>query len=317
MRGGRLGAALGLAALLAAGPACAQTWPSKPIQWIVPFAAGGSTDTVARLVGDKLSERLGVPVLVVNKAGANGDIGAELVAVSPPDGHTILLTVPSLVTNRFYFKQSADPARFAPVINLAQGSYVLLASNKFPAKSVAETVARVRANPGQVSCGLTGSQGSVGCEMLKIFAKADMLMVPYKGSGPGTVAVMSGEIDLVFNFSITAQPLVQSGGARAIASTGLTRGEPFPDLPTMAETLPGFELIGYDGVVVPRATPAETIAKMNAAFNAVLVLPAVQQKLAEGGLKTVGGTAEEFAARLKSDETNIGRVLIEAGVQPE
>ena len=313
-----LGGLVATAALLAPVTVQAQAWPTRPIEWIVPFAPGGSTDTVARIVADKLKDRLGYPVLVVNRPGANADIGFKEAAAAVPDGHTIVLTVPSLVTNPFYLKASIDPARLAPVIYLAEGPYVLLAALKFPASNVEETLQRIRSKAGAVSCGLTGGVGSIGCEMLQAAAKTELLKVPYRGSEPGTIAVMSGEIDLVFNFSITAQAPAESGRTKALAVTSLKRGSlPFPQLPTVSETLPGFELAGWDGVMVPTGTPPEIVARLNREINAVLLLPDVRKKLEDGGLQAVGGTPEEFAQRLKTVQGTFGKVLTEAGVMPQ
>jgi tripartite-type tricarboxylate transporter receptor subunit TctC len=296
----------------------AQSWPSRQIEWIVPFAPGGSTDRVARIIGHQLKNRLGQPIVVVNRPGANADIGYKAAAAAAPDGHTILLTVPSLMTNPFYLKASIDPDRLAPVIYLAEGSYVLLASSKFPANTVGEMMERVRSKPQGVSCGLTGGVGSIGCEMLQVRAKTELLKVPFRGSEPGTMAVMAGDVDLVFNFSITAQAPVDSGLVKALATTGLKRGSlPFPQLPTVAETIPDFELLGWDGVMVPRGTPPDIVMRINREMNAVLGEPDVQKMLREGGLEAVGGTPEEFAARLNAVKATFGRVLTEAGVTPQ
>ncbi len=256
--------------------------------------------------------------MIINRPGANADIGFKAAAEAAPDGHTILLTVPALMTNPFYLRSSIDPARLAPVVYLAEGPYVLLAASKFPADTVEATIKQIHSRPGEVSCGLTGGLGSIGCEMLHVHAKADLLKVPYKGSDPGTLAVMAGDIDLVFNFSITAQAPVDSHRAKAIATTSAKRGAlPFPQLPTMGETIPGFELLGWDGVMVPRGTPVETIMRLNREFNAVLALPDVRSMLAEGGLEAVGGSPEEFAQRLKTVQATFGKVLTEAGVTPQ
>ena len=159
---------LALVALACPTAAGAQTWPTKPIEWIVPFAPGGSTDVLARLVAEKLKDRLGQPILIVNRGGANGDIGYKAAAAAAPDGHTIVLTVPALVTNPFQLKAALDPSRLAPVIYLAEGPYVMLASQKFPATTIQEAIARIQAKPGSVSCGMTGGTGSVACQALQV-----------------------------------------------------------------------------------------------------------------------------------------------------
>ena len=158
-------------ASILAGPASAQSWPARPIEWIVPFAPGGSTDILARLVADRLKDRLGQPIVIVNRPGANSDIGYKAAAAAPADGHTIVLTVPSLVTNPFQLEAALDPSRLAPVIYLAEGPYVLLAPKAFPPGTMAEAVAALRAKPGAVSCAMTGGSGSLACQMLEYFAQ--------------------------------------------------------------------------------------------------------------------------------------------------
>jgi tripartite-type tricarboxylate transporter receptor subunit TctC len=296
----------------------AQAWPTHPIQWIVPFDPGGSTDIVARIVAEKLSQRLGQQVVIINRAGANSEVGYKDTANAKPDGYTMVLTVPSVVTNTFYFKDSLDPKQLTPVIYLADGPYVLLASNKLGAKSIDDVIKKIKDNPGSVSCGLTGGVGSIGCEMLEAKTKTKLLKIPYKGSAPGNLAVMQGEIDLVFNFSITSQTVVASNRASAIGTTAPKRGsQPFPDLPTLNEALPGFELAGWDGVMVPNGTPPDIVKRLNAEINAVLQLPDVQKTLTDGGLQTVGGTPEDFAKRIDDAQKTFGSVLTETGVKPE
>lgn len=296
----------------------AQGWPAKTVQWIVPFAAGGSSDAVVRIVAEKLKDRGGQAFAVMNRPGANGDLGAEAVASSAPDGHTLMLTLPSLVTNPMYYKASVDPARLAPVIQMTAGTYYLLASPAFAATSTGEVLQQIRGRPGKVTCAATGSSGTLGCEMLRYFAKSDMLLVPYKGSAPGLLAAMSGEVDLVFQFSNTAESQVRSARVKAIAGTAAKRGGlPFPDLAVMMEVIPEFELLGWHGVMVTRATPRELVQRINREFNAVLALPEVRAKFAEGGMSAIGGSPEDFEARLTAERQRYGRVLREAGIKPE
>ena len=313
-----LAGALAAAAIGLSSSANADAWPTRPIQWIVPFAPGGSTDTVARIVADKLSKRLGQQVVVVNKPGAASEIGYKEAATAAPDGYTMVLTVPSVVTNTFYFKNTLDPKRLTPVIYLAEGPYILLASSKFEAKSVADVVKQIKAHPGNVSCALTGGVGSIGCEMLQSMTKTPLLKVAYRGSHPGTFAVMQGQINLVFSFSISAKSAAHSDKLRAIATTAPKAGmPPMPELPAMNETLPGFVLAGWDGVMVPNGTPPAIVARLNKEMNAVLNMPDVKARLEKGGLQTVGGTPEEFAKRLENVQTTFGKVLAETGVKPK
>jgi tripartite-type tricarboxylate transporter receptor subunit TctC len=301
-----------------AGPASPQSWPSRPIEWIVPFAPGGSTDILARLVADRLKGRLGQPVVIVNRPGAASDIGYKAAAAAEPDGHTIVLTVPSLVTNPFQLKTALDPARLAPVIYLAEGPYVLLARKTFAPSTMPDVVAALRAKPGVVSCAMTGGSGSLACQMLQYFAKAKMLLVPYRGVRPATTALMADEIDLLFSFSISAKAPVDSGRAKAVATTAPKRGAlPFPELPTVGETLPGFEMLGWSAVSVAAGTPPHVIARLNREMNAVLKEPGLSKELEKVGLRPVGGTPDDFARRLKLVEQTFGKVLEASGVKPK
>jgi tripartite-type tricarboxylate transporter receptor subunit TctC len=296
----------------------AQAWPAKPIEWIVPFAPGGSTDVLARLVAERLKDRLGQPILIVNRGGANGDIGYKAAAAAPPDGHTIVLTVPALVTNPYQLKAALDPSRLAPVIYLADGPYVMLASQKFPAATIQEGIGRIQSKPGSVSCGMTGGTGSIACQALQVFAKSKLLEVPYRGVEPATIAIMAGDIDLVFSFSISAARPIDSGRVKALATTALKRGSlPFTELPTISEVLPGFEILGWSGVMVPAGTPADIVARLNREMNAVLAMPDVSARLKAGGLAPVGGSTEDFARRLKVVEEVQGKVLRDSGVTPQ
>ncbi|MCC6889159.1 MAG: tripartite tricarboxylate transporter substrate binding protein [Hyphomicrobiales bacterium] len=299
-------------------PAYAQSWPTRPIEWIVPFAAGGSTDVLARLVADRLKERLGQPVVVVNRPGANSDIGYKAAAAAPPDGYTIVLTVPSVVTNPFQLKAALNPSRLAPVIYLAEGPYVLLAPKAFAPATVPELVTAMRAKRDAVSCAMTGGSGSLACQMLEYFAKAKMLLVPYRGVGPATTALLAGEIDLLFSFSISANAPMESGRVKALATTAPARGAlPFPQLPTVGETLSDFEILGWSAVSVAAATPPDIIGRLNREMNAVLKEPGVSKGLEKVGLRPVGGTPEDFARRLELVQRSYGTVLEAAGVKPE
>ncbi|MFZ2064549.1 MAG: tripartite tricarboxylate transporter substrate binding protein [Xanthobacteraceae bacterium] len=306
------------AALAAPAVVSAQGWPSRPVEWIVPFAPGGSTDMVARIVAEKLGAILKQPVFVVNRPGAESEIGYKAAARANPDGYTMVLTVPSVVTNPLYFKESLDPGELSPVIYLAQGPYILLGSAKTAPKAVPELIAAMKAHPGKISCAMTGGVGSIGCEMLQAMTNSALLKVPYRGSNPGTLAVMSGQVDLVFNFAIAARSAAQSDQIRALATTAPKRGSaPMPELPAIAEFIPGFELEGWDGVMVPRGTPRDVIDRLNKAMNAALNLPDVRAELQKGGLDTIGGTPDEFALRLRTVQQTFKRVLDAAGVKPQ
>jgi tripartite-type tricarboxylate transporter receptor subunit TctC len=297
----------------------APAWPAKPIRWLVPFAPGGPADVVARIVAAGLAERTGQPNVVENQAGAGGNIAHSAASKSAPDGYTLVFVVPSVITNPFYIKASVDPFRdLAPVIHLDTASMVLLSHPSFAASNVAEVLAQVRQNPGKVSCGASGALPSVGCELLRAHAGADMLMVMYKGNGPALNALMGGEINLLFDVVNIAAGHVKSGRLRGIASTAPRRGiGPLGDLPVMAETIPGFELVTWHGVMMSPATPRDLVERVNRELNAVLERADVRERFAASGLQITGGAADSFANVLRRDYEKYGAALRSAGVTPE
>jgi len=308
------------AAMLVAPFAQAQPeWPSKPIRWIVPFPPGGPADVVTRIVSTKLAERTGQPNVVENRGGAGGNVGHEAAAKSPADGYTLLFVVPAIVTNPFYLKASIDPFKeLAPVIHLDSAWMLLLANPAFPAGTVAEVIAQARAKPGAVSCAASGALPQVGCEMLRSYAGADMIMVQYKGNAPALNAVMAGEVNLLFDLVNTAQGQVKAGRVRAIASTSAKRGAgAFSGLPAVGETIPDFELVTWHGVMVPAATPRDVVEKLNREIQWVLEQPDIRQRFADGGLDITGGSPEAFEALLRRDYAKYGKILTAAGVRPE
>ena len=298
--------------------ALAQGYPSKPIHWILQFAPGGPTDVVSRVITPKLSERLGQPIIIENRTGAAGNIAADHVARSPADGYTVLYVVPAFVTNLYLIKSSPDPKEFMPVILVSSIPMVLLASNKFSAGSVADVIGQIKAKPGTVSCASPGSLSTVGCELLRSHSATDMIIVNYRGSAPSLNALMSGEVNLLFDLANNALPQVKAGRVRAIASANLIRGAgPFADLPAVAETIPGFELISWQGLVAPKGTPRDVISRLNREIVAVLAEPDVRKRLADTGVEPVGGSVEMFEQVLKRDYEKYGKALRDAGVKPE
>ena len=312
-----------IAFLLTAFALCAHAqapaWPAKPIRWLVPFAPGGPADVVARIVAAGLAERTGQPNVVENQAGAGGNIAHAAAAKSAPDGYTLVFVVPSVITNPFYFKASVDPFRdLAPVIHLDTASMVLLTHPSFPASTVADVLAQIRRKPGSVTCGASGALPSVACELLRAHAGADVLMVMYKGNGPALNALMGGEINLLFDVVNIAAGHVKSGRLRGIASTAPRRGiGPLGDLPVMAETIPGFQLVTWHGVMMSPATPRALVERVNRELNAVLERADVRERFAASGLQITGGSPDDFAAVLRRDYDKYGAALRSAGVKPE
>lgn len=297
----------------------AQEWPTKPVRWLVPFAPGGPADVVARIVAAGLAERTGQPNPVENQAGASGNIAHAAAGKAAPDGHTLVFVVPAVITNPFYMKAAVDPFReLAPVIHLDNASMVLIANPAFPPTNLAEVLSFVKQNPGKATCGASGALPSVGCELLRASAGADMLMVMYKGNAPALNALMGGEINLLFDVVNIAVGHVKSGRVRAIASTAPKRGiGPLPDLPVMAETIPGFDLVTWHGVMIAPGTPQPLVERVNRELNAVLQNAQVKERFAASGLQITGGAPGEFAAILKRDYDKYGAALRSAGVKPE
>ena len=315
--------AIALAVLFAAVPVQAQTppgaqFPAKPVHLVVPFAPGGPIDVVARLISPKLGERLGQPVIIENRVGAGGNIGTEAVIKSAPDGLTLLYVVPFLVTNPYFIKSSPDPRDLAPVIQLASNTMLLLASSAFPSRTVAEVIARIRANPAAVSCGSSGALPTLGCELLRANAKTEMIMVMYKGNAPALNALMGGEINLLFDVVNTSAPQVKAGRVRAIASLNPRRGSGlFADLPTVSETFPDFDLVTWHGVMAPAATPRDIVLRLNREIAVVLGQPDVHQRLTETGFEIIGSSVEAFEDLLRRDSAKFGKALREAGIKPD
>jgi len=302
-----------------AAPAQEPAWPAKPVRWLVPFAPGGPADVVARILAGGLAERTGQANVVENIPGAQGNIAHGAASKSAPDGHTVLFVVPSVITNPFYLKASIDPFRdLAPVIHLDTASMVLIAHPAFAPATTAEVLAFIKANPGRVSCGASGALPSVGCELLRAHAGADLLMVMYEGNAPALNALMGGEIHLLFDVVNIAMGHVRGGRVRAIASTAPRRGVgPLGELPVMAEAIPGFELVTWHGMMVAPGTPRALVQRLNREFNALLQQPEVRQRMESSGLQITGGPPEEFAGILKRDYDKYGAALRAAGVKPE
>lgn len=295
-----------------------EPWPSKPIRWLVPFPPGGPADVVARIVAAGLGESTGQPNVVENQPGASGNIAHAAASKAAPDGYTLLFVVPSVITNPFYMKAAIDPFRdLAPVIHLDSASMVLVARPGFPPATTAEVLSYIKANPGKATCGASGALPSVACELLRSHAGADLLMVMYKGNAPAMNAVMAGEIDLLFDVVNIAAGQVKAGRVRGIASTAPRRGGLLPDLPAMAETIPGFELVTWHGVMTAPGTPRPLIDRINRELNAVLERPDVRERMQKSGLQVTGGTPEAFAAIVRRDYDKYGEALRSAGVKPE
>ena len=307
------------ALVLAGRPADAQSYPSKPIRVIVPYAAGGAVDALARLISAKLQEAIGQPVIVENRAGAGGNTGADQVAKSPPDGYSILQnTNGQAISPALYRSLPFDPLKdFMPVIQLVGTSTVLVANPKFPAKSLKELIALAKEKPGKLNYGMTGVGNSLHLtmEMLKRSAGIDILAIPYRGDAPLNTALIAGEVDVAIVPIGTAVPLIEGGQLRALAVNSAQRSPALPDVPTVAEeAIPGFEAAGWQGWFVPAKTPREVVAFLQRETAKVIANPEMQARLKAMGNEPVGSTAEAFDARFKSDLAKFAKVVKEANI---
>ena len=295
----------------------AQTFPNKPVRWVVPFAAGGPADVIARILGPGLSEALGQPVIIDNRPGGNSNIGHEAVARAAPDGYTILYVVPNVVTNPSLFTAPmVDPIKdFVPVAQLTSQSYVLLANPSFAPKTMPEIIAK--AKQGGVSCASGGGLPTFGCEWLRSMTKADFLHIPYKGNAPALNDLIGGQVNILIDLFNTALPQIKAGTVRPIALTRPTRGQPLPELPVIAETLPGFVLVGWHGVLAPAGTPAPVVERLNAAFNRALANEEVKKRINDSFLEVTPTTAAEFGKVLQDDFAKYSRIVKEAGIKPQ
>ena len=312
-------------ALLAitATAAAAQEYPSRPIRVIVPSTAGGSVDTLARLVGGRLAERWGQQVVVDNRSGAGGVIAGEITAKAPPDGYTLIMaTIAAMATNvSLARKLPYDPVRdFAPVTLVASQQLVLLVHPAVAAKSVQELIQLAKAKPGQLTFASAGngSGGHLSGELLKILAGIEMTHVPYKGIAPALVDVISGQVSMTFASMISGMPHVKSGKTRALAVTGAHRSPAAPELPTMIEAgVRGYESSTWYGLLAPKATPRAVIVKLNREVVAIINLPEVKSHLLAEGAEPVGNTPEEFGDFIKSEIAKWGKVIRAAGLRIE
>jgi tripartite-type tricarboxylate transporter receptor subunit TctC len=299
-----------------------QAYPAKPIRLILPFPPGGSTDIVARLIGQKLTESWGQPVLIENRPGAGGNIAAETAARAAPDGYTLFqVNVANAIGATLYPKLPYDLiTSFAPVIQLATTPYVLLAHPTVPAKNTAELIALAKARPGQLNYASAGggSATHLSGELLKSMAGVNIVHVPYKGTGPAVTALLSGEVDLYFATVPAALPLVETKKLRALGVTSARRSPLMRDVPAIAEAgLKGYETSTWHGILAPAATPADIVVKLNAEIARTLAQPAVRERLVGQGLDPVGGTPEQFGAYLKTEISKWAVVVKASGARPE
>jgi tripartite-type tricarboxylate transporter receptor subunit TctC len=309
--------------MMGAGGTSAQEFPVRPIRIIVPSTAGGSVDTLARLVGARLSERWGQQVVVDNRSGAGGIIAGEITAKAPADGYTLIMaTIAAMATNVSLAKKLPyDPVHdFAPVTLVASQQLVLLVHPSVAATSVQELIQLAKAKPGQLTFASAGngSGGHLSGELLKILAGVQITHVPYKGIAPALVDVISGQVTMTFASIISGLPHVKSGKTRALAVTGAHRSPAAPELPTMIEAgVRGYESSTWYGLLAPAATPRTVVVKLNREVVAIVNLPEVKSHLLAEGAEPVGNTPEQFGDFIKSEIAKWGKVIRTAGLRTE
>ena len=313
----RFAFAIALAALFAV-PGHAQNYPNRPVRIIVPFAAGGAVDTLARLVGAKLSEGLGQPVIIENRAGAGANLGHDAVAKAAPDGYTVLLTTTGLAISPSLYKTLPYDVHkdFVPVTQLVASQLLFTATPKLPANSVAELIALAKSKPGGLNYGSTGIANplQLTMEMFKSAAQVDIQAVPYRGDAPMMAALIGGEIQLAVTPMSTTVGQLQGGLVKALAIGGARRSPELPNVATVAETIPGFESTSWQGFFVPAGTSREAVAVLQRETARVLKLPDVQERLRAGGNEGVGSTPEEFDAKFKADIAKFAKIIADAKI---
>ncbi|MFC7739177.1 Bug family tripartite tricarboxylate transporter substrate binding protein [Roseomonas sp. GCM10028921] len=312
---------LGGAAALVAAPALAQGWtPTRPIRFVVPFAAGGATDVVARVLAERMGERLGQPVVVENRAGSGGNLGMENVVRSPADGSTIVMgTTGTLTINQhLYVNMGFDPVRdLAPIGMAFATDHVLIVNEKVPARTAQEFLAWLRANPGKASFGSAGSGSSTHmvAELFRAAAKVEVQHIPYRGSAPALNDTVAGNVQFMLDQLPSAIGMIQGGKVRALATTGPRRTSQLPDVPTMREIgLPDAEASSWGAVMAPAGTPAPVIAALSTVLREALADPKIQERLLAAGADAVSSTPEELQAKIAQEVGTWGGVVREAKI---
>ena len=299
----------------------AETWPARPVHWIISFPPGGANDIVARIIGQHLSDDLGQQFVIENRAGAGGNIGMQSALSSAPDGYTIAFVGPNnAISATLYEKLPFDFIRDSvPVAGMLRLMNVMAVHPSFPAKTLPEFIAYAKANPGKVnfaSAGI-GTSPHMSGELLKSMAGINIVHVPYRGAAPALTDVLAGQVPVLFDNLPSTLPHIRDGGLRALGVTATKRAPTLPDVPTMAETLPGYEASVWYGIAAPKATPPEIVDKLNHAVNATLADPKVQARLADLGGEVMPMTPAEFGTMVANETEKWGKVIRAAGIKAE
>jgi tripartite-type tricarboxylate transporter receptor subunit TctC len=299
----------------------AQAYPSQPVRLIVGFAAGGPTDIAARVIGQWMSDRLGQPFVVENRPGAGSNLATEAVVRAPADGYTLLVGgIPNAVNATLYDKLNFNFIRdIAAVASVTRDALVLVVHPSVPARTVPELIAYAKTSPGQLSMasGGTGAPAHLAGELFKTMTGINMVHVPYRGAGPAIAAVLGGQIQVYFGSTAVSVEHVRAGKLRALAVTTISRLETLPDVPTVADFVPGFEVSGWQGVVAPKNTPTEIINKLNAEINAGLAEPKIKARLADAGLAVLVGSPADFDKLIADETEKWGKVIRAANIKAE
>ena len=307
---------------LGAGVVQAQAYPSKPIRWIVPFPPGGSTDILARVMGQKLTESWGQPVIIENRGGAGGTLGAGEAAKAPADGYTLLMgAIHHTIATSVYPKLSYDFERdFAPITVVANVANVLVVNPAVPANTTRELIAYAKANPGKLSYGSAGigtAHHLIG-EQFNLLAGVNIVHIPYKGSSPAVADLVGGQVQVMYDTVASALAHIRAGKLRPLAVATATRAPALPEVPTIAESaLPGFEVTTWFGALAPARTPKDIIAKLNAEMVRILAMPDVKKRLFDAGAEPVGNTSEQMAAQIKRETEEFGKIVRLAKITAE
>jgi len=292
--------------------ALSQSYPAKPVRVVVPFPAGGTTDLVARMVQTKFAEFLGQPVIIENKGGAGGSIGATEVARAAPDGYTLLMVFDTHGVNHHLYKQAPDPFKTLEHISLMVTSpSTLVAGTAFAPSNLREVMARAKADPGKVTYGTVGAGSSnhLGALLLEQAGGVKMTHVPYKGGGPLVQAMLGNQVDIAFVSTPLILPHIRSGKVKPIAVGGAKRMAQLPDVPTVSETFPGLELVSWFGILAPAGTPKEVTARVHREITRALAVPEVNQRLVDAGFEVVGSSPEAFLAFVRGESDKLGKVI--------
>jgi tripartite-type tricarboxylate transporter receptor subunit TctC len=313
------GAALGT--LARAHTARAQTYPTRPVRWIVPFPAGGPSDILARLIGQALSERLGQPFVIENRPGASGNVGTQAVASAAPDGHTLLfVAAPNAINATLYGNLGFNFIRdIAAVASIARGALIMLVAPSFPAATVPEFITYAKANPGKINMASAGNgtPPHVAGELFKTMAGVDMLHVPYRGVAPAMTDLLGGQVHVIFDPVPSSIGYVRAAELRALAVTTVQRSEALPDIPAVAEFVPGYEASTWFGVGAPRKTPTEIVNKLNTEINAVLAKLTMKARIADLGATAFTGSPADFEKYIVDETDKWAKVVTLSGVKPD